>query len=48
MKCEFSKEDKNCDIKCQNYHVCTRGEYYNTYIRNSKKESDEDGNKKNS
>ena len=48
VRCQFPQEDKDCDIKCQYYHVCTRGEYYNTYVRNPKKESNKDGNKKNS
>ncbi len=41
MKCGFTNKDKDCDIKCQYYHTCTRSEY-------RQKEGKEDGNKKNS
>ena len=37
MKCGFSnKWDKECNIKCEYYHTCTRSEY-------NKKESREHG-----
>lgn len=26
MKCDFNKE-KECNIRCQYYHTCTRSEY---------------------
>ena len=37
MKCGFpNRYNKECDIRCEYYHTCTRSEYY-------KKERQEDG-----
>lgn len=36
MKCGFPKQDKECNVRCEYYHTCTRSEY-------RKKEEQEDG-----
>ena len=42
MKCSFDRKGKKeCDLKCEYFHTCTRSEY-------QKKEGNENGNKKNS
>ena len=38
MKCGLSKEDKECDIKCQYYHTCTRSEYRKKEYEDGRKE----------
>ena len=38
MKCGFPNENKECNIYCEYYHTCTRGEY-------RKKEEKEHGRK---
>lgn len=27
MKCSFTNQNKECNIKCQYYNTCTRSEY---------------------
>jgi hypothetical protein len=39
MKCGFTNKDKECNIRCEYYHTCTRSEY-------NKKESREHGGSK--
>ncbi len=40
MKCGFANKNKECNIKCEYYHTCTRSEY-------NKKESADNGGKTN-
>lgn len=40
MKCGFPKENKECNLKCEHYPVCTRGEYYKKEQKKQKEKKD--------